>query len=153
MVRLADVPEPERSYMAELECIPYQHNPFTPAIAPGQRHVAIVSSAGLIIRGQRPMLANDTGYRSIGADVADKDILCSHVSVNFDRSGFLQDINVMLPRDRLNDLEAEGSIGKAADTHYAFMGATHPDELEDKAREVGRSMLALGVNTVVLAPV
>jgi hypothetical protein len=33
------------------------------------------------------------------------------------------------------------------------MGATHPDELEDKAREVGRSMLALGVNSVVLAPV
>jgi hydroxylamine reductase (hybrid-cluster protein) len=25
--------------------------------------------------------------------------------------------------------------------------------MEDKAREVGRSMLALGVNTVVLAPV
>lgn len=153
MVRLADVPEPERSYMAELECAPYAHKPFTPAVATGQRHVAIVSSAGLIIRGQRPTLANDTGYRSIASEVADNDILCSHVSVNFDRSGFQQDINVMLPRDRLKELETEGSIGKAADTHYAFMGATHPDELEDKAREVGRSMLALGVNTVVLAPV
>jgi D-proline reductase (dithiol) PrdB len=99
------------------------------------------------------MLANDTGYRTIAADVIDNDILCSHVSVNFDRSGFQQDVNVMLPRDRLTELEAEGGIGKAAETHYAFMGATHPDELEDKAREVGRSMLALGVNTVVLAPV
>ncbi len=59
----------------------------------------------------------------------------------------------MLPRDRLKELETEDSIGKAADIHYAFMGATHPDELEDKAREAGRSMLALGVNTVVLAPV
>ncbi len=153
MVRLADIPEPERSYMAGLECIPYPDKPFTPAVAPGQRHVAIVSSAGLIVRGQRPTLANDTGYRSIAADVADRDILCSHVSVNFDRSGFQQDINVMLPRDRLKELETEGSIGKAADTHYSFMGATHPDKLEDKAREVGRSMLALGVNTVVLAPV
>jgi D-proline reductase (dithiol) PrdB len=153
MVRLADVPEPERSYMAELECIPYKHKPFTGAVAPNQRHVAIVSSAGLIIRGQRPMLSNDAGYRSIPSDVTDNDILCSHISVNFDRSGFQQDLNVMLPRDRLNELEAEGCIGKAADTHYAFMGATHPDQLEDKAREVGRSMLALGVNTVVLAPV
>ena len=99
------------------------------------------------------MLSNDAGYRSIAADVANSDILCSHVSVNFDRTGFQQDINVMLPRDRLNELEADGSIAKAADRHYAFMGATHPDELEDKAREVGRSMLALGVNTVVLAPV
>jgi len=153
MVRLADVPEPERSYMAELECAPYAHQPFTPAVAPGQRQVAIVSSAGLIVRDQRPALANDTGYRSIAAEVADNDVLCSHVSVNFDRSGFQQDLNVMLPRDRLTELETEGSIGKAAATHYAFMGATHPDELEDKAREVGRSMLALGVNTVVLAPV
>jgi hypothetical protein len=33
------------------------------------------------------------------------------------------------------------------------MGATSPEKLEDKARELGRSMLALGVNTVVLAPV
>ena len=153
MARLADIPEPERSYMAELECIPYPHKPFTPAVAPAQRHVAIVSSAGLIVRGQRPTLANDTGYRSIPADVADTDILCSHVSVNFDRSGFQQDFNVMLARDRLQELETQGSIGKAAETHYAFMGATHPDELEDKAREAGRSMLALGVNTVVLAPV
>ena len=55
-------------------------------------------------------------------------------------------IGVVLIRDG-------SEVGKAADTHYAFMGATHPDELEDKAREVGRSMLALGVNTVVLAPV
>jgi D-proline reductase (dithiol) PrdB len=153
MVRLVDIPEPDRSYIAELECIPYEHKPFTKAVAPGERHVAIVSSAGLIVRGQRPMLSNDTGYRPIAADVDDGDILCSHVSINFDRTGFQQDINVMLPRDRLNELEADGNISKAADTHYAFMGATHPDELEDKAREVGRSMLALGVNTVVLAPV
>jgi D-proline reductase (dithiol) PrdB len=153
MVRLADVPEPERSYMAGLECVPSAHKPFTPAVAPGERHVAIVSSAGLIIRGQRPTLGNDTGYRSIASEVADNDILCSHVSVNFDRGGFQRDLNVMLPRDRLKELETEGGIGKAAATHYAFMGATHPDKLEDKAREVGRTMLALGVNTVVLAPV
>ncbi len=153
MVRLADVAEPERSYMAKLECEPYDSSPFTQAVEHAKRHVAIVSSAGLIVRGQRPTLANDTGYRSIAAEIDDNDILCSHVSVNFDRSGFQQDTNVMLPRDRLRELEAEHEIGKAADTHYAFMGATHPQELEDKAREVGRSMLALGVNTVVLAPV
>jgi D-proline reductase (dithiol) PrdB len=75
------------------------------------------------------------------------------VSTNFDRTGFQQDLNVMLPRDRLRELEQQGVIGKAADTHYAFMGATSPEKLEDKARELGRSMLALGVNTVVLAPV
>lgn len=153
MVRLADVPEPERSYLAGLECHRFDYQPFTPPVEASLRHVALVSSAGLIVRGQRPTLANDTGYREIGSEVDDNNILCSHVSINFDRSGFQQDTNVMLPRDRLCELEAEGQIGKAADTHYAFMGATAPEELEDKAREVGRSMLALGVNTVVLAPV
>lgn len=99
------------------------------------------------------MLSNETGYRSIADSVSDGDILCSHVSTNFDRTGFQQDINVMLPRDRLLELEHDGRIGKAAETHYAFMGATSPEKLEDRARELGRSMLALGVNTVVLAPV
>ena len=153
MVRLADIPEPERTVIADLNCPHYADTPPTTPLAAAQRHVAIVSTAGFIVRGERPMLSNETGYRAISASVDDGDILCSHVSTNFDRSGFQQDLNVMLPRDRLRELEQEAVIGKAADTHYAFMGATSPEKLEDKARELGRSMLALGVNTVVLAPV
>ncbi len=153
MVRLADVPEPERSLIANLECPTYLHTPFTTAAPVNQRRVAIVSTAGFIIRGERPLLPRDPGYRLIASTVDDGDILCSHVSTNFDRTGFQQDVNVMLPRDRLAELESDGEIGKAADIHYAFMGATAPAALEDKARELGRSMLALGVNTVVLAPV
>ncbi len=141
------------SLIANLDCPTYADTlPVTPA-PPTQRHVAIVSTAGFIVRGERPMLSNETGYRAIDGTVSDSDILCSHVSTNFDRSGFQQDVNVMLPRDRLAELEREGCIGKSADAHYAFMGATSPVKLEDKARELGRSMLALGVNTVVLAPV
>ncbi len=153
MVRLIDVPEPERTVITDLQCPTYNQTPFTTPVPARQRHVAIVSTAGLIVRGERPMLSSETGYRSIAASVNDNDILCSHVSTNFDRTGFQQDTNVLLPRDRLLELERDGHIGKAADTHYAFMGATSPVALEDKARELGRSMLALGVNTVVLAPV
>lgn len=153
MVRLADVPEPERGVIAGLECPTYEHTPFSPPAAPAQRHVALVSSAGFIVRGERPLLPRDAGYRSIASTVADKDVLCSHVSTNFDRTGFQQDLNVMLPRDRLGELENDGCIGRAADVHYAFMGATPPGHLERSARELGQSMLALGVNTVLLAPV
>jgi D-proline reductase (dithiol) PrdB len=153
MVRLADIPEPERTVIAELNCPHYADTPPTTPVAAAQRHVAIVSTAGFIVRGERPMLSSETGYRAIAATLDDGDILCSHVSTNFDRTGFQQDLNVMLPRDRLRELEQQSVIGKAADTHYAFMGATSPEKLEDKARELGRSMLALGVNTVVLAPV
>jgi D-proline reductase (dithiol) PrdB len=153
MVRLADIPEPERTVIADLNCPHYADTPPTTPLAAAQRHVAIVSTAGFIVRGERPMLSSETGYRAIAATVDDGDILCSHVSTNFDRTGFQQDLNVMLPRDRLRELQQQAVIGKAADTHYAFMGATSPEKLEDKARELGRSMLALGVNTVVLAPV
>jgi D-proline reductase (dithiol) PrdB len=153
MTRLIDIPEPERTVIADLDCPAYADTPPSTPVAASQRHVAIVSTAGFIVRGERPMLANETGYRAIASTVTDGDILCSHVSTNFDRSGFQQDVNVMLPRARLLELESEGRIGKAADAHYAFMGATSPEKLEDKARELGRSMLALGVNTVVLAPV
>ena len=153
MARLADIPEPERSVIADLNCPSYADTPPTTPLAASQRHVAIVSTAGFIVRGERPMLPSETGYRAIAATVDDGDILCSHVSTNFDRTGFQQDLNVMLPRDRLRELEQQAVIGKAADTHYAFMGATSPEKLENKARELGRSMLALGVNTVVLAPV
>ncbi|MCP4767239.1 MAG: selenoprotein B glycine/betaine/sarcosine/D-proline reductase [Gammaproteobacteria bacterium] len=153
MVRLADIPEPERTVIADLDCPDYADTPPVKPPPPAERHVSIVSTAGFILRGERPMLSNETGYRTIAADIEDGDILCSHVSTNFDRTGFQQDVNVMLPRERLLELQREGRIGKAADSHYAFMGATSPPKLEDKARELGRSMLALGVNTVVLAPV
>jgi D-proline reductase (dithiol) PrdB len=153
MVRLVDVPEPERTVIADLECPTFMQTPFMAAPAADQREVAIVSTAGLIVRGERPLLPRDAGYRAIASTVADGDILCSHVSTNFDRTGFQQDLNVMLPRVRLNELENDGSIARAADTHYSFMGATTPESLEDKARELGGALLALGVNTVVLAPV
>ena len=153
LARLVDIPEPERTVIADLDCPVYADTPPVTPQTMALRHVAIVSTAGFILRGERPMLSNETGYRAIAATADDGDILCSHVSTNFDRTGFQQDLNVMLPRDRLRELEDEGCIGKAADTHYAFMGATSPEKLEDKARELGRSMLALGVNTVVLAPV
>ena len=153
MVRLSEVPVPERTVIAELDCIRFEQTPFTPAVIAADRHVALVSSAGFIVRGERPLLARDAGHRAIASQVADKDVLCSHVSTNFDRSGFQQDLNVMLPRDRLAELEQDGNIGKAADVHYAFMGATEPEHMEKNARVLAQSMLALGVNTVVLAPV
>ena len=68
-------------------------------------------------------------------------------------TGFQQDLNVLLPRERLNELQHDGTIAKAADTHYSFMGATDPHRFEGNARALGQSMLGNGVNTLVLAPV
>ena len=73
--------------------------------------------------------------------------------MNFDRSGFQQDLNCVLPRDRLSELASEGLIGSVAENHYAFMGAAAPEKLEPSAAKLAVELHAAGVDTVLLAPV
>jgi D-proline reductase (dithiol) PrdB len=77
----------------------------------------------------------------------------SHISINFDRTGFQEDWNVAFPLDRLNELAADGVIGSVARTHYAFMGATDPVEMEPHARELAGRLKADRVDAVILSPV
>ena len=81
------------------------------------------------------------------------DLLCSHISINFDRNGFQEDWNVVFPLDRLNELAAEGTIGSVAATHYSFMGATDPVQMVDGAREVAGKLKADHVDAVLLTSV
>ncbi len=48
----------------------------------------------------------------------------SHISVNFDRTGFQEDLNVAFPLERLRELHKDGVVGSIADLHYSFMGAS-----------------------------
>jgi hypothetical protein len=57
----------------------------------------------------------------------------------FDRTGLQEDWNVAFPIDRLRELAAEGTIGSMADTHYSFMGATDPLQMEPHTRELALS--------------
>jgi D-proline reductase (dithiol) PrdB len=77
----------------------------------------------------------------------------SHVSVSYDRTGFQQDLNVVLPIDRLRELAAEGVIGAAADTHYSFMGAVAPEAMEPQARKLSQTLKDDGVDSLILLPV
>ena len=92
-------------------------------------------------------------YRVISGDAAAGDVVMSHISVNYDRSGFQEDINVVFPIDRLRELEADGTIGSISDFHYSFMGASPGHTLEAKARELAQLMKKDGVDAVVLSPV
>lgn len=93
---------------------------------------------------------SSTGFREVTS--AD-DILMSHVSVNYDRTGYLQDINTILPLDRLAELESDGVIGAVADTHYSFMGATDPADMQPDAAQVAGMLRADQVDAVLLVPV
>ena len=78
----------------------------------------------------------------------------SHLSVNFDRSGFQQDINTVFPLERLRELEAEGIVAGISRYHYSFMGAQgDPTNLESTGEEIGRLLAEDGVDAAFLTPV
>ncbi|MBV8512771.1 MAG: hypothetical protein JOZ94_19290 [Xanthobacteraceae bacterium] len=77
----------------------------------------------------------------------------SHVSVNFDRTGFQRDLNVVLPLDRLRTMADNGDIGSIAANHYSFMGATDPRGMQEHARTVAGRLKEDQVNAVLLTPV
>jgi D-proline reductase (dithiol) PrdB len=92
-------------------------------------------------------------YRIIPADTLPGDLRMSHISVNFDRSGFQEDVNVVFPLERLREFEAGGVIGAISDFHYSFMGAAPIRALEPKARELAALLKQDRVDAVLLTPV
>jgi D-proline reductase (dithiol) PrdB len=92
-------------------------------------------------------------YRVIRGDIAAKDLVMSHISTNFDRTGFQQDWNVVFPLDRLKELAEEGAIGSVAAYHYSFMGATDPAKMEAAARNLALLLKGDRVDGVILVPV
>ena len=72
--------------------------------------VAIVTTAGLHPSGDRPFNPGSVEYRLVPGDIDFADLRMSHLSVNFDRSGFQQDINTVFPLERLRELAEAGVI-------------------------------------------
>ena len=153
MTRLTDLPPAQAKRLAELECPDFETRPWVTGPALSQRRVAIVSSAGLVVRGEMPFRGRDPDYRVIPAAIKPEDLLISHISINFDRTGFQEDRNVVFPLDRLNDLANEDVIGSVAATHYSFMGATDPVQMEPHARELAGRLKRDRVDAVILPPV
>ena len=90
----------------------------------------------------------------IPAETDPDGIVMSHTSVNFDRTGFQDDLNVVFPLERFRELAERGDIGSVADYHYSFMGAgLAPDQYEATARQLAGLMKREGVNTAFLTPV
>ena len=153
MVRLVDLPPATQAGMRNLECPTFERKPFVGGPPLRERRVAVVTSAGLVRRGERPFTSGDADYRILPGDLPADQLLMTHVSVNFDRTGFQRDVNVVYPLDRLREMASEGTIGSVASTHYSFMGATDPRNMEANAREVAGRLKADRVDAVLLTPV
>ena len=155
MARLTDFPEYERKHhLQKIRDLPdFGPTPFVSGPLLRRRRVAIVTTSGVHARGDRPFEVGAADYRVIPGDTPSGDILMSHSSVNFDRSGFQEDINVVFPVDRLKELQAGGVIGSISDFHYSFMGAASIRAMEPKARELAGFLKKDGVDAVLLIPV
>jgi len=153
MVRLNDLAPAQARRYAELECPSFKTTPWVTGRPLSERRIAIVSSAGLVVRGEKPFRGRDADYRVIPSSMRPDQLLLSHISFNLDRTGFQEDWNVVFPLDRLNELAAKGEIGSVAATHYSFMGAADPGLMKPYAREVASRLKEDSVDGVLLSPV
>ena len=153
MVRLSDLPEISRQFLIDFDCPEMGGRPWADGPPLAERRVAIVTTAGLLRRGDPPFHLGSGRYRVIPGDTAGGDLVMTHASINFDRSGFQEDVNVAFPIDRLRELEADGTIGSTGEYHYAFMGATHPEQMAPAAEKVAGLLKDDGVDSVLLVGV
>ena len=153
MARLEDIPQPTRDAVVGAPCPHFDTEPFVVGPPLAQRRVAIVSSAALIRRGDTPFSFGSAECRFLPAAVPAAEILLSHVSINFDRSGFQRDLNVVYPIDRLRELAQEGLIGGVAETHYTVMGSTDPAGMTKAADQIVGQLRQEGIDAVLLSPV
>jgi D-proline reductase (dithiol) PrdB len=153
MARIEDMSPGMGGHLKNLPCPTFENSLFVKPPEKTARRVAIVSTAGLHRRDDRPFNMGSDDYRVIPGDAKANDLVISHVSTNFDRTGYLQDMNVMFPLDRLHEMADAGEIGSVAANHYSFMGATDPEKMEAAALELSKLMKKDGVNVVLLVPV
>jgi len=130
-------------------------SPFTrPRVALAQARVAIVTTAGVHLRGDAPFAKADPTYRTIPSDARAGDIVQSHTSIGFDRTGFIEDINVSFPIDRLREMQADGELGPFGPRFFSFMGAQR--DVNPIRTTTGPEVAALlrddGVDVVLLTP-
>jgi len=147
--------QPMRDFAATTPMPDMGEVPWTPPKKPlSECRVAIVTTAALHLVGDEGYAPDDPSYRVLPAER--RDLVLGHWSPNFDRSGFVADLDVVYPIDRLAELAAQGVIGSVAPRHYAFAG-NQEDTLTgirlDHGPAVARQLLDDDVDVVLLTPV
>ena len=153
MVHLREMPEHLRDRLVNQELPTYESTPWVDAKPLAESKIAIISTAGLHRREDSPFVPGAGDYRIIPDDADMDTLMMSHLSTNFDRTGFFQDVNTAFPIDRLHELDEQGVVGSVASRHYSFMGATPPAMMEPVARDLAGLLKDDGVDAVVLVPV
>jgi D-proline reductase (dithiol) PrdB len=154
MVRMETLSEAEQKLLLSLPCPTFETNPWVSGPPLSQRRVAIITTAGLHRRNDRPFsLDPNDFYRVIPGDAQANDLVMSHISASFERSGFQRDWNVVFPLDRLREMAEEGIIGSLADFHYSVNVAHPADEFKAPSKEIAGLFKKDNVDAVLLFPV
>jgi D-proline reductase (dithiol) PrdB len=136
--------------------------PWTPLSRPlADSTVALISSAGLALKGDRPFDQEgerhnpwwgDPSYRILPRTATAKDVALYHLHIH--PRVVEQDLNTLLPLQRLLELGEGGEIGRSAAHHYSFMGYILEPRtlLEESTPAMIQHMKRDGVNAVVLIP-
>ena len=105
--------------------------PWTPLARPvNQSRFALVTTGGLYHKGEEPPFDlererqnppwGDPSFRTLPADMKPSEVGVSHFHIN--SCDILEDMNILLPVQRLRELSAEGRVGGLAAHAYSFMG-------------------------------
>jgi len=153
-MRLEKVSEAERKMLLSFKCPSFETQPWVSGPPLNQRRVAIITTAGLHGRQDRPFQMDpDDFYRVIPGDVQANGLVMSHLAASFDRTGFYRDWNVVFPLDRLRELVSEGVIGSLADFHYSYNSVRAQPNAPEPIREIASLLKKDSVNAVLLFPV
>ncbi len=137
-------------------------SPWTPLARPlEQATVALVSTAGIARKDDVPFDEGrersnpwwgDPTFRRIPRETTVSDVEIHHLHV--DRRFAREDLDVVLPLRRLDELVAAGRVGASAPTHYSLMGyILDPTELlRETTPKLVAALKAEGVEAVVLVP-
>lgn len=115
--------------------------------------IGVFTSAGVHLRTEPPLgETNDLSYRLIDREVPLTDLGFAHMTAV--RGWAEQDLNVAYPRDRLLELEAEGTIGRLAPKAVSMVGSiTRYQELMTQVvPEIKKEYDRQGVDLVFLFP-
>lgn len=153
MVHIHEMPEHLANALINQELPTYDTTPWVEIRTLEDSKIAIISTAGLHRSEDAPFVPGAGDYRVIPDDEDMSNLMMSHLSTNFDRTGFFQDVNTAFPIDRLHDLNEMGVIGSVASRHYSFMGATPPHMMEPVAKDLAELLKQDGVDAVILVPV
>jgi len=155
MVKLSDLSKHDRDHVLMKQLPPLEPFSWVESARPvSEMTFAVITTAGLHFRGEPNFDLSDASYRVIPGDQDTANLIMSHVSTNFDRSGFRDDVNVVFPLDRFRELADDGVIGGLASAHYSFMGGgLMPDAYETSVRSLAGLLKRDGVDAVFITPV